>query len=423
MRQIGKYEVIRRIGQGAAGEVFLCNDRFNGREVAVKVLRGSWLDDPDSRRIVRRLFVTEAALVGKLRHPHIVQIHDAVVDDDDCYIAMEYVPGGTLEDHADPGRLLPVDRLLEIAFKCTRALAFAHGLGITHRDLKPANILYSGGSEAKVSDFGAAFLANADQTQVARIGTPVFMSPEQAQDQTVDHRSDIYALGVVLFRLLTGTMPYQAVGYSLFDEIIRSPLPPPSSRRPEVSPRIDAIVARATEKRPEARYQTWEEFSFELVEALGQERLAMRTRGLSDGEKFSITRSLSFFEGFTDAELWEVLRISRWMTLPAEQAVLRAGEPGDHFFVLASGTVKITKQQRLMNLVSAGECFGEMSYLSRQSGQRTADVTTVQESRVIRIDNADLDRLSPGCRHRFDRAFIALLVERLAMATDRLAAR
>ena len=162
MEQIGKYQVIKKIGEGATSEVYLCHDPFNSRDVAVKVVFEEQLGDSEGGKLTKKLFITEASLADKLQHPHIVQIYDAVVDDKMNYIVMEYVPGGTLERFCDPGSLLPIDKIVEIIFKCTRALDFANKLGITHRDIKPANILRAGESDIKISDFGAALMTSTD---------------------------------------------------------------------------------------------------------------------------------------------------------------------------------------------------------------------------------------------------------------------
>src|SRR5262249_15397200 len=151
-------------------EVYLCNDPFNARDVAIKVAFPETFQDPERGKLYRKLFLTEASLAGKLSHPHICQIYDAVADEKLSYIVMEHVDGGTLEQFARPEGLLPVDRVVEIVFKCSRALEFAHKLGITHRDIKPANILYKGDTEVKVTDFGAALVATQrDTTQVSAI--------------------------------------------------------------------------------------------------------------------------------------------------------------------------------------------------------------------------------------------------------------
>ena len=132
------------------------------------------------------------------------------------------------------------------------------------------------------------------------------------------------------------------------------------------------------------------------------------------------SRSLAFFNDFTDPELWEVMRISTWENLPAGTTIMQDGDRGDFFCILASGEVKVTKRKKLLNVLTPGECFGEMAYLSRQGNERTADVASLSDSRIIRIRSADLDNASDACRHRFDRAFMAILVERLTLANIRL---
>ena len=144
MKQIGKYEVKRMLGEGMTSEVYLCHDPFANRDVAVKVVYEERLKDTDDAKLYRKLFVTEASLTGKLQHPHIVQIYDAVVASKMSYIVMEYVPGGTLEPFCAKDKLLPIDKIVEIVFKCTRALGFANKMGVTHLDIKPANILLAG---------------------------------------------------------------------------------------------------------------------------------------------------------------------------------------------------------------------------------------------------------------------------------------
>ena len=173
MEKIGKYELVREIGRGATSIVYLGSDPFTQRAVAVKVAFPGILKDPRRGRLYTHLFLNEAALIGRLSHPHIVQTYDAVVDDHLCYIVMEYVAGGTLETACSTGRLLPIERVVEIIFKCTRALEFAFRAGITHRDIKPANILFASTNpdddDIKISDFGAAIIGSPDHTLVLGI--------------------------------------------------------------------------------------------------------------------------------------------------------------------------------------------------------------------------------------------------------------
>jgi serine/threonine protein kinase len=156
MHKIGKYEIVRELGKGATSVVYEAVDPFQERNVAIKVVHSEALGNKDHGRRYRKLFLTEASLAGKLAHPHIVAIYDAVADDEASYIVMEYVDGTTLEQYARVDSLLPVQRIVEIIFKCARALDYAARHGVIHRDIKPANILLSGESEIKISDFGAA---------------------------------------------------------------------------------------------------------------------------------------------------------------------------------------------------------------------------------------------------------------------------
>ncbi len=419
--RIGKYPVLRELGRGATSVVYLCNDPFYSRNVAVKVVMPEAFQDKDKGRLYRKLFVTEASLAGKLQHPHICQIYDAVADDRQQYIVMEYVDGGTLERHGDPQDLLPIDRVVEIIFKCTRALEFAHKMGITHRDLKPANILYTGETDVKVSDFGAALIASGDITQVTAIGSPAYMSPEQVKEHALDHRTDIYSLGVVLYQLLAGRLPFQAANnFSLIYQIANVEPQPPSSYRPQIPGALDAIVKRAMAKDLTRRYATWEDFSLELAEVFRNERLAGRKETFADSDKFESLRRLPFFANFTDAELWEVARISNWRTAAAGELLMKEGEPGSFFCILADGQVRVTRKGKLLNILSTGECFGEMAYLSTEEQVRGADVTVMEESRIISVPTQKLTQASDTCRHKFDRAFMEILVERLTMANARL---
>jgi serine/threonine protein kinase len=424
MEQIGKYEVRKKLGEGATSEVYLCHDPFANRDVAVKVVYEERLKDGgDSAKLHRKLFVTEASLAGKLQHPHMVQIYDAVVAPKMSYIVMEYVPGGTLEPFCEEKNLLPIDKVVEITFKCTRALGFANKMGITHRDIKPANILLSGATDIKISDFGAALMASSDQTQVSGIGSPAYMSPQQIKEHPLDHQTDIYSLGVVMYQLLTGTLPFTATNnFSMMYQITNVEPPLPSSFRKDIPPPIDRIVRKAMEKELERRYRTWGEFSLDLAEAFRSAQLQSRGQEVADSEKFNTLREMPFFSGFSDADLWEVLRISNWEDLPAGAVLMEDTTQGNFFCVLASGEMKVTKKKKLLDILRPGDCFGEMAYLSRNGRERTADVSSMSPARIIKIRAEDLDRASDVCRHRFDRAFMSILVERLTLANTRLTA-
>jgi len=421
-KKIGKYPVRRKLGEGATAEVYLCHDPFNDRDVAIKVALPETFADPEKGKVYKKLFLTEASLAGKLQHPHIAQIYDAVAEDKLHYIVMEYVDGGTLEKYCRPESLLPVERVIEIAFKCCRALEFAQRLGVIHRDIKPANILHTGENNVKITDFGAALIKSGDTTQIASIGSPAYMSPEQVKEKPVDHRTDIYSLGVVMYHLLTGRQPFQGENnFSLLYQITNAAAPLPSAVRSEVPGEIDGIILQAMARDLADRYRDWQAFADDLAAVSRIERPdARRAQEYADSDRFTTLRALPFFQEFSDAELWEVARISTWRHADAGQTVMKEGQQGEDFCILAEGEAKVTRRGKLLTVLKPGECFGEMAYLSRKDHRRGADVTVTAEADIISVPTTTLGNVSDGCRHKFDRAFMAILVERLAAANLRL---
>ena len=418
-QKIGKYEVISELGKGATSAVYRAYDPFQSRQVAIKVVFPEALGDQEYGRRYRKLFVTEASLAGKLSHPHIAAIYDAVAGEEASYIVMEYVDGSTLEQYTRHDSLLPVQRIVEIIYKCAKALEYASNQGVIHRDIKPANILLAGETDIKVSDFGAALTQAAETTQVSGIGSPAYMSPEQVKEQQLSYQTDIFSLGVVMYQLLTGRLPFQgANNYSTIYQIINVDPPPPIEVRPDIPPRIDAIVMRALQKDTARRYQTWDEFAHDLATALGAEEKP--GRGFAESEKFDTLRKLEFFLQFSDIELWEVMRIASWRRHPREMVLIRENDIGSSFFILIAGEVRVIKQERLLNVLTVGECFGEMAYLGKQKFQRSASVVALSDITVIEIRAETLSKASDLCRHHFHGAFLELLVDRLAKANVRL---
>jgi eukaryotic-like serine/threonine-protein kinase len=421
--RIGKYPIIKEIGKGATSKVFLGRDPFADRDVAIKVL---FFDDDateQTRKLLRKGFLAEAALAGRLQHPHIVEIYDAVSEPEYSYIVMEHVQGTTLESYCEVDSLLPLGRVVEIIFKCIRALDYAFQNGVIHRDIKPGNILHSKEGEIKVSDFGASFqeqLAH-DTTQLTGIGSPAYMSPEQVRLEHLTHQTDIYSLGVVMYKLLTGRLPFNASNQlSLTYEILNVDAPPPSTFRPELPPLLDEICLTAIRKIPTDRYQTWIDFGKDLSKAFGTLRLA--GDALSDSEKFSELRSLAFFEDFDDVVLWEALRISSWRAIPGETVIIREGEPGDSFYLIVSGEVDVSLHGKPINSIQRGGVFGELLYFSQRLGQRTTTIRATGELTVVEIKSKALQVASPACQVSFQKAFMRVLINRLTEVNAKLAA-
>ena len=423
-QMIGKYEIKRLIGEGATSRVYLAHDTFAQRDVALKQIHPHMLQDRDRGRLYRHLLMNEASLAGKLHHPHIAQIYDASVGEDDAYVVMEYVPGGTLEAFIRPDTLLPFARIVEIIFKCTRALDYAYHHGITHRDIKPANILLldPDSQDIKLSDFGAAFHSASDATQVIGVGSPAYMSPQQIREMPVDQRTDIYSLGVVMYQLLTGRLPFEGeTSYSLLYRIANELPPTVSELRPEVPIALDVIVQRAMEKDVEHRYQDWSEFSHDLAQAFRNRAFAAEHVAIPETERFQRLRELSFFREFSDVELWEIIGFSKWDRVEAGTVVMREGEAGDHFCFVTEGEARVKKRGKLLNLLSVGDCFGEMALFSAGGGVRSASVEASTPLSVVRIGSAALQRASDTCRMHFYKAFLEVLSTRLSLANSRIA--
>jgi eukaryotic-like serine/threonine-protein kinase len=420
--KLGRFKIVRELGKGATGKVYLAEDHFAHRNVAIKVAFPEALKTSEEGALYKNMFLTEASLAGKFVHPHIVQIYDAVVEDKFSYIVMEYVEGGTLEKFCALENLLEPGEVAEIIFKCVRALAFAHAKGLTHRDIKPGNILHSGKTDIKIADFGAAINKVSDRTIISNVGSPAYMAPELISGAVqASHVTDIYALGVVMYYLLAGRLTFTASNpASMTYQIVNVDPEPPSKYRQGISPEIDAIVMRAIARDVASRYQTWEEFGHDLSQIWKKEQQTQETRNASDAARFSILRTLAFFKGFPEQELWEVLRISKWAKFAAESVLIKEGDAGDSFFVLAGGYVKVSIGQRKLNVLSAGDCFGEMSYLAQQDGHRSATVTTSSDCVVMKIRAADLRSASPSCKQLFDQQFLRVLIERLEAANKKL---
>src|ERR671936_1853526 len=303
--QVGKYDIQKLLGKGATGTVYLARDTFTGKEVALKTIEPEVFRDPEFGTVYRSQLLNEAALAGKLRHPHIVAILDAVVGEDSGHIAMEFVTGGDLSAHVTPDKLLPVADVLQIGFKCCGALDYAAREGIVHRDLKPANIMLASGTDVKIADFGAAILKKSQVVQSAQIGSPYYMSPEQIQNKDLTFHSDMYSLGVVLYELLTGRKPFVAENLAaLMDKILKLAPLPPSEARAQLPKEFDPVILRTLQKAPPHRYPSWQEFALELSK-LGH--LGQPEGAIPDSEKYVVLKSVPMLALLSDAEIWELV--------------------------------------------------------------------------------------------------------------------
>jgi eukaryotic-like serine/threonine-protein kinase len=415
METIGKYRVVRELGKGATATVYLCDDPDADRQVAVKVISFGQDCAAMSRRM-RKLFRNEGMVAKRLDHPNIVRVFDAVVEDQFAYLAMEYIDGFSLEPHCRIDKLLPMHRVIGIIFKCCMALDAAYRQGIIHRDIKPANIMVATNDEAKIADFGLALNMNKDldrdSTFIMGVGSPAYMSPEQIKGYPLNQKTDIYSLGVVLFQLLTGRLPFRAANQAtLVYRIVNTDAPAVTALNPNLPEGLNAILKRALEKDLYSRYRNGAEMAKDLS--------AVRYQILEDDETaqdtrhFETLRKLPFFTEFENIEIWEVLRVSVWRQLAPNVAIIREGERNRIFGIIISGCVEISLDGRVLCRLSPGEPVGEVAFLHPASDQRHATAVTLEPTLFLEINAAALALSSEELLERMRNTLLARMINRL----------
>ena len=419
--KIGKYNILSELGRGATAIVYLGEDQFNDRKVAIKLVTPDEGMGVDEARRFEKLFLNEAAMVGKMSHPNIVGVYDAVIEGEARYIVMEYVGGGSLKKFCTETNLLPVRQAVLIIFKACRALDYAFQNGVIHRDIKSANILLSERDDIKISDFGTAQISQATHTQIdGFVGSPAYMAPEQINEEPPSAQTDIYSLGVTMYELLAGRLPFQAANsVAMINKILNETATPLKSIRPDLPDELVVIVEKAMARDPAKRYPAWYAMARDLADTFPQ--LEKYSFEISSAEKFNSLRKLDFFHDFRDSELWEVLRGAGWENHSREKSLLLEGDVGHAFFIIVSGQVKVIKDDKLLNVLKDGDCFGEMAYLSGDKARRTASIIAVSEVQLLRIQDVQLEQLSDACQLRFNRQFLKTLIERLAWTSNVLA--
>jgi serine/threonine protein kinase len=418
--QIGKYDVQKALGKGATGTVYLAKDTFTGREVALKTIEPEVFRDPEFGAVYKQQFQNEASLAGKVRHPHIVTIYDAMAGEDSGYLAMELVTGGDLSQYAKPDKLLPIADVLQIGFKCCGALDYAYReVGIVHRDIKPANIMVSKGTDIKIADFGAAFLRKSQAVQTTAMGSPFYMAPEQIEGKDPTFHSDMYSLGVVMYELLTGKRPFSANSLEeLVHKILTEEPPPPSSLRVALPKEIDAVVMRAMRKDPAERYGTWAQFSVGLSKVVA---LVMESGAIPDSERYLAVSKVEMLQLLSDAEFWELAEAGKWMRIPKGKIIIKEDEPGQSFFFVAKGEAAVSRANKALNTIGESEFFGEMAYIRAAAEEpRAATVQALTDLIIAEFEPETLETMSLEAQLHLMRALVRNVVDRLAMANSRI---
>ncbi len=415
--KLGKYVITRELGRGSSGTVYLCHDPYLGKDVALKLYFTDGDVSEEKARVRRKLFFNEAHLVGMLNHPNILPIYDAGEEEGHCYIVMEYVRGSQpLTAFTRPENLLPIRKVVEVVFKCAKALDYAHRRGVVHRDIKPSNIMFTPEGDVRIVDFGIAESSVSDQTPIAGlVGSPSYMSPEQVREDRATNQSDLFSLGVVMYELLSGKRPFFGDNLSrLVHQIIYATPVPLHKLRSDIPQVLEDIATKALEKTPAKRYHSGLEFAADLTHAFNH--LGRMAEEVSEQERFNMVRQLRFFEDFSYPEIWEILHASQWQNHAAGQQIVVEGDIDDSFYIIVSGEVSVTKAGKTLGHLRDGDCFGEMGYLSKT--QRTATIVAETAVAAMRVNATLMEQASLPCQLRFTKVFLKTLIERLARTSE-----
>ena len=421
LSSIGKYEVRREIGRGSMGVVYEAHDPYIRRTVALKVARAAADRQHEQGRRFQRLFFNEAHTAGLLHHPGILDIFDAGVEDDRCYIVMELVPGGaTLRPHCTGTERLPLNQVTQILFQCAKALDYAHRQGVVHRDVKPSNLLLTPTMEVKIADFSIAHITHPEMTStlpLGFVGSPRYMAPEQVVEDLVTGQTDLFALGVVGYELLTGVHPFGAESFSaLMHRVVNEDPVPLRRHRADLPDSLQDILAQAMAKDPADRFKDGFAMASALSAAFAD--LYQAPMDMPVRQRIETLSHTPFFSEFEPAQLEEVERIGLWLEIPQGGTVVVEGEADDAVYFLMRGEATVERGGRVLERVAQGGCFGEIAYLRRV--RRTASVRAQTPLSVLKLNATLLDRVSPPTQLAFYRAMSTTLVERLAATTAAL---
>jgi serine/threonine protein kinase len=404
--------------------VYLARDPFGGRDVAIKVFLFDRDADPQDERMKHKAFVAEAALAGRLNHPHIVEIYDAVVEPDHSYLVMEYVPGATLEAHARVSSLLPLHKVVEIVFKSIRALEYAFHPRHHPPRHQAGNILLSDKGETKVSDFGASFQHRPGHTttQVAGVGSPAYMSPEQVRMEPLTQQTDIYSLGVTMYRLLTGRLPYYATTQAamahaiLYKDPARAGDPAPGAPR---GARPHRAQGDGQEARPSA-----------TPRGSSSARSSPRPspRCASSAPPSPTRRSSASCATWRSSRTSATSRCGKWCASPpgAPSAGHRHHPRGRRERGLLpprQGRGRRDPRGERARQDPARRLLRRDGLLRPRGARRTTTVTARSKVTMVEIRASALRNATDACQNAFNKAVARVLIERLAQTNKLLALR
>ena len=419
--QLGKYLLQEEIGRGTCGVVYKAYDPFVARDVAIKLALSNTALDPSASIQQNREFFAEAHAAGMLHHPHIVSVFDAGVEDKLSYIVMEYVQGCTLAEYTRKHGQMSSNQIIDVIFKCAKALDYSHKRGVLHRDIKPGNVMLSeDGSTAKIMDFSIAEMLQGDTLKPESVvGSPAFMSPEQVRKQDMGASSDLYSLGAVMYYLLCQEPPFIAQDIRRLLEMVKN-LPPPNLRakRPDLPDEICTVVERLLDKDPKQRFQSGQELASELTRINTQ--LSQLEKQISRTENRDALRRLRFFDDFEDHHIDEFMKASSMLSFHAGDVIIKEGDVDNAFYIVVVGNVNVSKAGKHMMTLNKGDVFGEIAFLT--ATRRTATVSAHSEVLVLKINANAMDEVSDDVQLRYYRVFCESLIYRLSITSAKLSA-
>ena len=417
----GPYRTLEKVGAGATATVYRAIHTGTNQMVALKVILFNQSNAKLSRRL-KKLFATEAALAMKVKHPNIVSIFEADIEEKFAYIAMEFVNGLALREYCGFDKLLPAHRVVEIMFKCAMALDFSARMGVVHRDIKPDNIMLGNDDVVKITDFGLALdmkKKSSDSTFIMGVGSPAYMSPEQIKDYPLNGQTDLYSLGTVMFEMLTGRQPFRAKNRaSLMYKIINMDAEAVSTLNPSVPDSLDPIIKRTLEKDLYTRYRTGAQFAQDLSSAKFQ--ILDDADSVRLTRRFKVLRQNQAFTDFENDEIWEVLRISHWRTIHESRPLMVEGEEGSNFGVIIEGEVEASLRGRQLAVYGPGQVIGELTFFSIGQSKRNATVVAMVDTVYLEVNAAAYALASEETQEHFKALVVDTLMRRTEEANEKL---
>ncbi len=418
-QKVGRYQMIRELGRGGRSMVYLAHDPFLDRDVAIKTTFDKLDTAAENIEVNHNLFFREAKSAGQLDHPNIVSVYDATLIDNRFYIVMEYVDGSTLRKFCLKKNLLSLDKAALIVFQIAKALDYAHNNGVVHCDIKPSNILISKNGEIKISDFDSATFweSMSGEEHDSLSATVYYASPEQVSRKPLTPSTDVFALGVVLYELVTAKNPFMAENEmaTIYNTLNREH-EPLSMYRNDVPKTLEDIVNNALAKDSDHRYKSCADLAADLSQAF--DHLEPHDLNIDFEEKFISLKNLKFFKKFSSKELSEVVAATLWLKYETGVEIIIEGDVANCFYIIVSGDVAVKKKGKTLAVLKVGDCFGEMAYLGKT--KRTATIEAVNNTILMKVSDTVMEKTSKGTQLRFYKVFSNTLITRLTKASDQL---